>query len=45
MVNETHDTVMEQLALIKEDLALAHEQRGELEAIMTELSGIQKCKI
>ena len=45
VVNETHDTVMEQLALIKEDLALAHEQRGELEAIMTELSGIQKCKI
>lgn len=37
VVNETHDTVIEELKLIKEDLALAHEQRDELEALMTEL--------
>jgi len=37
VLNETHDTVMEELTLIKEDLALAREQRDELEALMTEL--------
>ena len=30
-------TVMEELTLIKEDLALAREQRDELEALMTAL--------
>jgi len=37
VLNETHDTVIEELRLIKEDLALAHEQWDELEALMTEL--------
>jgi len=37
VLNETHDTVMEQLELIKEDLALAREQRDEFEALITEL--------
>ncbi|HZK55832.1 MAG TPA: hypothetical protein VFC84_16820 [Desulfosporosinus sp.] len=37
VLNETHDAVMEQLILIKEDLELAREQRDELEALMTEL--------
>ena len=37
VVNETHDTVIEELRLIKEDLALAREQRDELEALMTAL--------
>ena len=37
VLNETHDTVMAQLALIKEDLDLARDQRDELEALMTEL--------
>jgi hypothetical protein len=44
VVNETHDTVIEQLRLIKEDLALAHEQRDELEALMTALCEKPKCK-
>jgi len=44
VVNETHDTVIEELRLIKEDLALAHEQRDELEALMTVLCEKPKCK-
>lgn len=36
-INETHDTVKEELALIKEDLALAHEQRVELEMLLANL--------
>ena len=44
VLNETHDTVMEELILIKEDLELAREQRIELEALMTELCENNKCK-
>jgi len=44
VVNETHDTVIKQLRLIKEDLALAHEQQDELEALMTTLFEKPKCK-
>lgn len=36
MIRETHDTVIEELALIKEDLALAHQQRDEFEALMNQ---------
>lgn len=45
VVNETHDTVIEELRLIKEDLALAHEQRDELEALMTVICENSKFKI
>lgn len=34
---ETHDTVMEELALIKDELALAREERDELKILLTEL--------
>jgi len=44
VLNDTHDTVMEELILIKEDLALACEQRNELEALMTMLCENGKCK-
>jgi len=37
MLNETHDTVMEELTLIKEELALAREQRDELEMLLANL--------
>ena len=44
VINETRDIVIEELALIKEDLSLAREQRDELEALMTELCESPKCK-
>lgn len=40
VLNETHDAVMEELTLIKEELVLAREQRDELEALMTAMSVI-----
>lgn len=37
VLNETHDTVMEELALIKEELALAREERDELKMLLANL--------
>ena len=40
---ETHDTVMEELALIKQELSLAAEERDALKELMAELG--QQCVI
>ncbi|TGE34509.1 hypothetical protein [Desulfosporosinus sp. Sb-LF] len=37
VLNETHDTVMEEITLIKEELALAREERDELKMLLAEL--------
>lgn len=37
VLNETHDTVMEELALIKEELGLAREERDKLKTLLAEL--------
>jgi hypothetical protein len=37
VLNETHDTVMEELALVKEELKLAREERNALQELIEEL--------
>lgn len=37
ILNETHDTVMEELDMIKDELALAREERDELKILLAEL--------
>ncbi|MGE7764934.1 hypothetical protein [Peribacillus sp. NPDC096540] len=37
VINETHDTVMEELALVKGELALAREQPHTLQKVTDEL--------
>ncbi|HVJ48019.1 hypothetical protein [Desulfitobacterium sp.] len=37
ILNETHDTVMDELAMIKDELALAREERDELKVLLAEL--------
>lgn len=37
VLNETHDAVMEELAMIKEELRLAREERAALTALVQEL--------
>jgi len=37
LLSETHDTVMEELALVKEELELAREERQELQSLVREL--------
>jgi hypothetical protein len=37
VLNETHDTVMEELALVKEELQLAREERAALQELIEEL--------
>lgn len=37
ILNETHDTVMEELDMIKDELALAREERDELKLLLAEL--------
>jgi hypothetical protein len=37
VLNETHDTVMEELALVKEELQLAREERAALQKLIEEL--------
>ena len=36
MLNETHDCVMQELDLVKEELALAREERDEIKQLMAE---------
>ncbi|MDP4159275.1 MAG: hypothetical protein Q8911_05855 [Bacillota bacterium] len=35
LLNETHDTVMDELTMIKEELALAREERDELKILLS----------
>lgn len=45
VLNETHDTVMEELALVKDELAMAREERKELQRLVEELhhgQGVKK---
>ena len=44
VINETHDIVLEELAVIKEQLALSREQHDELEALMIVICENPKCK-
>jgi energy-coupling factor transporter ATP-binding protein EcfA2 len=37
VLNETHDTVMEELALVKEELQLARKERESLQELIEEL--------
>ncbi len=37
VLNETHDTVMQELALVKEELTLAREERDSIQALIGEL--------
>ncbi|WP_425801958.1 hypothetical protein ACHOLT_14410 [Desulfitobacterium sp. Sab5] len=37
ILNETHDTVMDELAMIKDELALAREERDELKILLAAL--------
>ena len=36
VVNETHDAVMEELAIVKEELVLAREERQEMQELLKE---------